>query len=288
MKPTNKLLLKYFPTLWLLSAGAMFIGCSKNFVQVFETQSKHCTVIEDQFIYENDTLQITYNFWSDKGLMEFTILNKLNVPIYIDLKKSSFIDDKVKLNYWSDMESTAFVQYFRAVSYPNQTLSKDRNVTRGAQAGVSITTREERITFIPPSSTTTIAKYHILPVEAFRLSKKTKSEVLSRSDNPRRGTVVFYEEFNPTNSPVIFRNFLTLSTSENFLSEFYVDNEFRLTKVYEMDKRHFQYTKLDENVKSGRFFLRDEYGNILTFSDYYMPSNFYLNIPTSEKYSPSR
>jgi hypothetical protein len=123
-----------------------------------------------------------------------------------------------------------------------------------------------------------------LPIKSFKLSKGAKSEILSRSDNPRRGTLVFSEEFSSSRSPVIFRNFLTLSTFENFGSEFYIDNEFRVTKVYEMDKRHFQYTKLHDN-RSGRFFIRDEYGNIILFSDYAGPNSFYLHIPYTEKHS---
>ena len=36
--------------------------------------------------------------------MTFTIFNKLDIPIYIDWKKSSYIDNSVKLNYWVDEE----------------------------------------------------------------------------------------------------------------------------------------------------------------------------------------
>lgn len=249
----------------VLSMFMIFAGCSGPHVQVFETKSLTCHLADDYYAFENDTVLITYNFWSEKGFMEFTIFNKLNIPIYVDWKKSSYIDNKVKLNYWSD-DVTTTTSVTQSSAYYYKSYAK--------------TVREERITFIPPSSSTKLGLYYILPITHFALSKNAKSQIIPRSDNPKRSTVIYFEEFDIFKSPVTFRNFMTLSTSEGFENQFYVDNQFSVTKVIELQKRHLEYKKLDESRKDGRFLIRDEYGNAKIFSDYMSPSSFYITIPT--------
>jgi hypothetical protein len=264
----------------VLSMFMIFAGCSKRHVQVFETKSLTCHLADDYYAFENDTVLITYNFWSEKGFMEFAIFNKLNIPIYVDWKKSSYIDNKVKLNYWSDDVTTTSVTLSSAYYYKAPFSPNGSSVASGGQVSYAKTVKEERITFIPPSSSTKVGLYYILPITHFALSKNAKSRIIPRSDNPKLSTVIYFEEFDMLKSPVTFRNFMTLSTSEGFETQFYVDNQFSVTKVIEVQKKHFEYTKLDENRKDGRFFVRDEYGNIKNFSDYMRPSSFYITIPT--------
>jgi hypothetical protein len=45
-----------------------------------------------------------------------------------------------------------------------------------------------------------------------------------------------------------------------------------------MDMRHFEYVKRDESKKAGKFYLKDENGNILKFSDFKKETSFYLYI----------
>lgn len=54
----------------------LLLGC-KSYVQVFNTNSSIKTNDKGFYIYENDSLKITYSFWKEKGLMTFSIFNKL-------------------------------------------------------------------------------------------------------------------------------------------------------------------------------------------------------------------
>jgi len=67
-----------------------------------EIQSPDCRMIDHFPIFENDTIQVAYIFWSEDGVMGIFIHNKLNVPIYIDWKKCSFITGLTKHDYWDE------------------------------------------------------------------------------------------------------------------------------------------------------------------------------------------
>jgi hypothetical protein len=56
------------------------------------------------FKFENDSIEINYSFWADKGIMSFSLTNRLPIPIYIDWKKSNFISNNDKFNYWDGEE----------------------------------------------------------------------------------------------------------------------------------------------------------------------------------------
>ena len=257
--------------------GLILFGCSKQYVQVFKTNSSVDTDTNGFYVYENDSLKITYSFWKAKGLMTFSIYNKLGKPLYIDWKKSSYIDNSVKLNYWVDEEKTKGLSSYGSYSYDGPLLKPGYAVSSTSSASISSTVTVERITFIPPSSNYSRSQFYILPINFFKLNTKTEFDEVPRKDNPKKKTKVYKATFAKENSPLVFRNFLTFSFSEDFESEFYVDNEFYIEQVLEMDKRHFEHYKFDEN---GKYFIRDEEGNPIFISYFQNPKSFYLKIPT--------
>jgi len=257
----------------LLVLSIFLIGC-KSYVQVFETKGNNLDINEGAYVYENDSLRITYNFWADKGLMTFYVLNKLDKPIYIDWKKSSYIDNSVKLNYWMDIENT------KSVEYNNKYYYNQMNGVASSGIGVnySKTTKPERITFIPPSSNYNQVKFYIYPYEEYKFGSGASYSKIPLKDNPKKFTELIEENFTIETTPLVFRNFLTFSLSENFEDEFYVDNEFYISSVKTIDSRLFEYTKVDNNIKMGKFSVKDENGRIIKFSDYKKETSFYLRL----------
>ena len=78
-----------------------FAGCA-SYIQVFETTSVNVPIQDGRFVYEDDSVKVVYTFWKKKGLMAFDVFNKLDVPVYIDWKKSSFVYNDYKMDYWVD------------------------------------------------------------------------------------------------------------------------------------------------------------------------------------------
>lgn len=260
-------------SLVLLFLSIFFLGC-KNYVQVFNTSSSLQTLDENKYVYENDSLLITYSFWKENGLMTFSIFNKLDKPLYIDWKKSSYIDNSVKLNYWIDEEKSTSYSIYNSYVYNGPTLRP------GYIVGTSTTStiKEERITFIPPQSYYYRSQFYLLPIDFFELDLNTSFEHVPRNDKPQKSTKLYKKTFSKEDSPLVFRNFLTFSLTEDFKTEFYVDNEFYIKEILEMDQRHFERYKLDES-KNGKWYVRDEDGDPIRVSNFHKHSSFYLRIP---------
>lgn len=247
-------------------------GC-KSYVQVYETNSTLLTNSTGLYIFENDSLKITYSFWEEKGLMTFSIFNKMEKPLYIDWKKSSYIDNSVKLNYWVDRNSTNIQSNYVSYYYNGPLIKPGFTLSNTDASSFSTSVKEERITFIPPTSYYYRSQFYIIPTDFLKLDTKVKFEEVSRKDNLKKKTKVYKATFSKDKSPLVFRNFLTFSLSENFETEFYVDNEFYIRKVLEMDKRHFEQYRYVKTKKNKRYIF---------FSDFKKPNSFYLDIPKKE------
>lgn len=215
-------------------------GCSKSLIQIFDTTTTNTKLSDDYYVFENDTVKITYSFWAKQGVMSFSIFNKLNKPIYIDWKSSSYIANGLKFNYWMDETQTNQASYYGAYYYKGPLLQPGITVTEGVQIGTSSTVKPERITFIPPKSYSIRSQFYLLPIQWFKMSSKRSMTIEPRNDNPSRKTHVFTETFDPKTTPLRFRNFIAISLSETSQDFIFIDNEFYLTSVKEMDYRHYR------------------------------------------------
>ena len=261
------------PLTFIAWSIVFFTSCT-TYVQVFDTQSNNSQDENDLYVYETDTLKIFYAFWANKGLMSFAIYNKLDKPLYVDWKKSSYIDNSNKLDYWVDEEISSSGSIYGSYYYDGPLLRPGYAVSATAAAGLTATTKIERITFIPPKSFYYRSQFYILPVSFYRLDINADMTTVPRNDKPKKNTKIYMKEYTKDNSPLIFRNFLAFSFSENFENEFYVDSEFYISNIQEMDKRHFEFYKMQ-----GNFIEKDEDGNYVYNRPYQKETSFYLLIP---------
>lgn len=130
--------MKYaFNSLVLLIA----LGLSSCSTYYFRTGAdSNIKIHYDQYVYENDTIQVVYNFWDNGGRMTFTVYNKLNVPIFIDWKNSALIIDDSKYLYWIDGSVTKGLSAGR----------KSNGTTFSADGSMIV--NNERISSIPPQT----------------------------------------------------------------------------------------------------------------------------------------
>jgi len=150
--------------------------------------------------YENDTVRINYRFWGNKGKIEFDIFNKTDVPIFFDWKTSAYIPNDKMVSYWQDVTN------IEAVFYSTRSL--------GVGSGKSVSIRQERIAVVPPHSMITKNQFHLV-------KKYTDMEKTGVYDN--------------NNTPLRFRNYLTLCTNEKFEGRVStIDNSFFVTSIKEV------------------------------------------------------
>jgi len=249
----------------------ILFSCSKPITQVFESNSLTVKQSQNDFYFENDTIKITYDFWSNRGVMSFTIYNKLGKPIYLDWQKSSFIYNNIKLNYWSDEEITNSTQIYNSSSYRNSN-NPEFLYTNGNSASTSKTIRPEKITFIPPASYYSKKQFYLTSGSNFKMSINSESMIVPRNDNYNKNTVIYYSNYTKELSPLKFRNYLAFTMSETGSDYFFIDNDFYISSIKEMSTKHF----------NGPPIMIDQFGNEKYSSKFISPNSFFKQISFDE------
>jgi len=206
----------------LLFITATLFSCSPQ-TQLLETKSNvPLDESKHQYVYDNDTVRIEYDFWANKGVLAYRIFNKLDVPVYIDWKKSSFIQNGRKMDYWSDQSVNNTTSYDYSF-YRNLWLSQSS----------SITSKPERVMFLAPKSYIKAERFFLCsgPIS---IANNVSSAVIGVPGIPNKSINVRQREFDQSGSPLVFRNFLTYSLTEQLTTESYIDNSFYVSKVLEI------------------------------------------------------
>jgi hypothetical protein len=137
-----------------------------------------------------------------------------------------------KIDYWKDVTTT-------------KTEGKSRNYAMygsiyGSSFNSSTSVKPEQIVFIAPKSTITKDQFILFrPSKVDLPGESSKFLEEQRKDDPSRKINIRFYDYSESNSPLKFRNFLTLSTSDKFEKESYIDNGFYVSKISEMDKNNF-------------------------------------------------
>jgi hypothetical protein len=208
-----------------------FVGCkSSSYYQLYEFEPVNTKYDDHQFmIHENDSIKVTYSFWSNNGTVAFTFYNKLNEPIYIDWKKSSVIFNGKKENYWNDetvSSSTSMGRNITMTNPYNNPYLLFQNF--GYSYNVASVYKPEPVSFIPPHSYIAISKFPI----NYSIEFNKNDLVLDNKE------IICKREFNEKNSLVHLRNYISFSTNEKFENYINFDDVFYLKSVKE-----FPYSK---------------------------------------------
>lgn len=201
-----------------------FYSCTP--AKIATVSSVNVPLKNSTFIFENDTVKITYHFWADNGIMNFDIYNKLNDPIYFDWKNSSYIPNDQMVSYWQDVTNTTGTSSTSAYWLYGGVTTSSR--------GVSKSIRQERIGVIPPHS--------LITKKDFRLVK-TFTEVSKNGS------------YTKENSFLNFRNYLMFSTNEKFEGKaITIDNLF-----YVSDIKTIHYSKREMYKAQNSFIIKFNY-----------------------------
>lgn len=127
----------------------VFASCK---VPVATIASNKVPVKSNGFVYENDTVRITYDFWGNLGIMNFELYNKLDQSIYVDLKNSAFIPNENMISYWKDETTTQSAIFSQYIDF-------NKSVSKGSSKSI----KSERVLVIPPHSKITRPTYSLIP-----------------------------------------------------------------------------------------------------------------------------
>ncbi|TDQ08370.1 hypothetical protein [Pedobacter metabolipauper] len=199
-------------------------SCSKYYINTVSGVNIPKDEKTGKFILENDTVQITYNFFGENAPVQITVQNKLTVPIYVDWSKSSLIFENNTYSYVP--EKVAFTGDLSATSWNGRELSFSDGTVNG-----KIDAKKE-ISFIPPQSKIETTTLFVESPFSKNLPDSMLNDVESLNNTyTSREIVAKAGNFTPDNSPVKFRSYLTLfSKTDNIEKPFSYDKQFYISK----------------------------------------------------------
>jgi hypothetical protein len=254
-------------TLFILSSLLAFSTLKAQTAQIFTVRSAQVNAVSNQFMYENDTLKIAYNFWAPSGQMEFTITNKLSQPLYINWKSSALMLNGKKHNYYSESytQTTKGKSGGYILSVPADGIAHNFQV--GNSGSVTYIEKNDPVSFVLPNSGQTFHFSGLYNEFVYKMKKDAIAKEVPRTDNEEKTTRIKTSDFTEQNSPVTFRNFLTCSLNENGTSPFYLDHSFYVGNVTEMSYQQMmgKKTKTDDSKNYERPFRKPE--NFYMISD---------------------
>jgi hypothetical protein len=179
---------------------------------------------DNGFTEENDSLQVNYNFYGNKGPLHLTIYNRKDEPLQIDLSRSALIvNDKAISLYSGDIQlNGAFrgssVQWTRSVSTSQGSL-----VAKGSVP--------QSILFIPAHAYIDITPISLTD-QFFDTIPDTKFvKSLYTNDNGLTLHEIKTASFDQSASPLVFRTYLTFMTPEAEHKEFVQEHIFYIAEV---------------------------------------------------------
>ena len=226
--------------IFILVMGSLLIFSCSPTIQVYDTLTNNSKLTDKYWVFENDSVKVTYEFWTNRGIMSFSIFNKVDKPIYVDWKNSSFIYNSNKWNYWVDEEISALQSYYGGYYYKGPLLKPGYSASAGVQNSSSKTIKPERITFIPPKSYYYRSQFYLISDDYYKIDSETATKKNIEGEKPEKSNSYYEVNFNYQNSPLKFRNYIAFSFSETSQSFFFIDNEFYVKSIKQMKNNTFR------------------------------------------------
>ncbi|AEW00943.1 hypothetical protein A4D02_13380 [Niastella koreensis] len=171
-----------------------------------------------EFVVENDSLRLTYNFSGKGGLIHISIQNKMGVPVYIDWQRSAIIaNDKARPYAAQEMKVEG---NFQSNTY------NYRNIGQVQATAVL----PQTIEFIPPRAVSNKSPMYYLsgfnsriPDTAFHQLKYPVTDGVT--------VKVKKATFTETTSPFSFRSFITYMVGEPGTKPIALEHSFYISEI---------------------------------------------------------
>ena len=155
-------------------------GCTE-YAQIYKTHAQSNISVKDySYFFENDTVKIEYTFWSEHGVLDFTVFNKLSVPLYVDWKKSALVRNSIKLDYFIDEETMV-----SSTAYNSYLFGKWNSWGTGKSNTVAVKSHPERISFIAPKSSIERNQFMLFPM-GYTKFNGTDKKINDRTDSTKK------------------------------------------------------------------------------------------------------
>jgi len=210
----------------------IFTSCAPvTYYQLYETKSVGSTQNKHYTVFEDEYCRLSYDLWSKGGDAGFTIYNKTDDYITLDLSKSFFVVNGEVYDYYLDrrytVSSGATVSAGGAQSIPYYWSTGTLAVGASSSTSSSSSISEKDTRILPPK---TYLKIKQFAITNFRYRD---CDFVSYPASDKFSTVTF----EPSESPYHFYNLINYLIDDSVSVE--MKNEFYVEKISNYPKKLF-------------------------------------------------
>ena len=256
------------------------------YYQVLSVESDNVQFKEVNYIYENDDVKIVYDMWSNAGDPGFTIFNKSDKTIYLNLEETQFIYNDYAYDYFQNrinsrsQKSSASLNINSSSYYLNpyynpriKNTSQSIIDTKGASEEISysvdegISYQEKKVIVILPKTNRSINEFTIPNIpyrdcKILRFPKEGEEKAL---------------KYNMEESPYKFSNIIKYSFEKSFQTQVTIRNNFWVTEITNLNYYFFYLDKLFTNCEGENYYKE--------YSPFKQPNRFYIQYNKPDHYS---
>ena len=237
----------------LLFFAVIFGNVQAQQTQILDFVSPQVLNRGRELVYENDTLRIQYDFWHERGLLSFSVYNKLGRPLYIDWAQSGFkLTKKYKMGkegephsipYWHDNRKTPDSVFYKPHFYKGPAEAFVKPVGDEKKQYTLHENTNEKITLLVPEHGLLRSTVLMFPGDTIRMDTAkpvlppgVSADTMKRKPMPPRNL-----NYTAANSPVEFVNTLVFSDRSDTdpAYTFKVNHKFYLKSVRSVPARMF-------------------------------------------------
>ena len=245
---------------------------AQKYIQVLETVSSDAKTHDGAYVSENDTVKVTYFFWSEKGVFSFKVQNKTDKPLFIDWEQSEFKSLGQTFDYWPDNEPGKPTGIKADFHYDGPPVMPGYTADQGVGGAGANKNRNPRVSEIKPHGSLIRSSYYIFPKSHFEMGAKYHSRYLSLKEDKTIMTQVYELDYNKTNTPLRFHSRVTYSGAEDFVHKGSIGAGFTLHKVSEMELRQFKNSEKESDADAKK----------PEGSPYFSAKSFYIEVPAGK------
>ncbi|QNL49972.1 hypothetical protein H8S90_25355 [Olivibacter sp. SDN3] len=190
----------------LLLFAVVFSSCSTYYVSTLDSVDIKKDAETGVFIFENDSVMVSYNFFGEHAPVSIAVYNKLEEPLYIDWQRSALIVDGQAVSYMGDEVAISGVTRNVETSY--RTFNNWRT-SRGIGTIDATAKLPKGLSFIPPHATIEKTQLQISPSfhQDVADSAYTKADLAKFDGTLAR---INHKNYTDASTPLAFKSYLTL------------------------------------------------------------------------------
>ncbi len=192
---------------------------------------------------------IRYSFYGYGGPVRISVHNKLNVPLYIDWKRSALVMNDHSNTYWQNVSKLEATEQGYQVHWTPM-VSSTSSIITGEIKG------DEAIDFIAPKSYKETNMVMLGP--DFIELKETDQQYQVKMPVKEGPADARYYRYGDENTPLKFRSYLTISADPSFVNPATFESSFWIAEIVQTRTRPDDY--LDERRDQNKFYTSESSG----------------------------